>query len=537
MGDAGLEGSSTTVLDVGFLLLESQEVVSENLKAFCGYMHFIDSSERLDRGLSIEGDTLVLASKGICLSDEFDKMNDQDCQDQPPVYQNHQVMELPNLSPQSWAYQAQCPITSSAYSSPYETTYEMVPQTPSINPPPPYKPSLEEMLTNYLNRQEESTQLGTDTSYDYSHSLGASQEFFTKPPFIDPYLQQGSSLEGHLLQFISRCIENPIPDSIESNYEDGTLFDPKPLVDFPIDPLKVDTCEPQEVDTSVVFPQDSLVLDQSDQMDPIFPFQPEEIVDLFVDSSEMPLVVDSSEIQEPEIRGPIKSNNDIEVSNDVDVLLDHVANKAQVDHLLLDDSKSNADLHLAMPCFRNICVGQINYVDLDLVVETYPKCTSLTTISRDAPRSLEYANVFTGDDSPITCLVVPLNDTLTFDPWPPPFKCSPVSSYPSHNDCLYSVEMFPAGIEAFPESRIGHAPLIIDFCATLDSNHQSNLSHDLMVAISTDQPPDIWFGLSHYLVTYHLLVLSIIAHIHWVDPQLFRLLIFGKHASFCLGLC
>ncbi|KAM7481423.1 hypothetical protein LguiB_006006 [Lonicera macranthoides] len=76
-----LSGSSTTVLDVGFLLLgkKSQEVVSENLKAFCGYMHFIDSSESLDRGLSIEGDTLVLASKGICLSDEFDKMNDQDC--------------------------------------------------------------------------------------------------------------------------------------------------------------------------------------------------------------------------------------------------------------------------------------------------------------------------------------------------------------------------------------------------------------------------------------------------------------------------
>ncbi|KAM7480945.1 hypothetical protein LguiB_005528 [Lonicera macranthoides] len=473
-------------------------------------------------------------------------------QDQPPAYQNHQVMELPNLSPQSWAYQAQCPTTSSAYSSPYETTYEMVPQTPSINPPPPYKPSLEEILTNYLNRQEESTQLGTDTSYDYSHSLGASKAFFTKPPFIDPHQQQGSSLEEHLLQFISRCeattqslqniekrlekyeteqkeycfqnpgIENPIPDSIESNYEDGSLFDPKPLVDFPIDPLKVDTCEPQEVDPSVVFPQDSLVLDQSDQIDPISPFQPVEIVDLFVDSSEMPLVVDPSEIQEPEIRGPIQSNNDIKLSNDVDVLLDHVANKAQVDHLLLDDSKSNDDLNLAsqkkskqskcyneeplphvslsiVPCYQNICVGQINYVDLDLVVETYPKCTSLTTVSRDAPRSLEYANVFTGDDSPITCLVVPLNDTLTFDPWPPPFKCSPVSSYPSHNDCSYSVEMFPAGIEAFLESRIGHAPLIIDFCAILDFNHESNLSHDLMVAISADQPPDIWFALSHYL--------------------------------------
>ncbi|KAM7461524.1 hypothetical protein LguiA_029645 [Lonicera macranthoides] len=63
--------------------------------------------------------------------------------------------------------------------------------------------------------------------------------------------------------FKNTSIVDPISDSIKSDYKDGSIFDPKPLVEFPIDPLRVDTYEPQEVDPSVVFPQDSLVLDQN----------------------------------------------------------------------------------------------------------------------------------------------------------------------------------------------------------------------------------------------------------------------------------
>ena len=190
-----------------------------------------------------------------------------------------------------------------------------------------------------------------------------------------------------------------------------------------------------------------------------------------------------------------------------------------------------------VPCVQNTFANQTQNVDPDPVIEAFPICTSFATVSRVAPRSFEYANVFTGDGLPIMCFVVPLNDTLTFDPWPPPFKYSPVSCYLSDNDCSYGVEMFSTSIEVFYEPKIGRAPLILDFCAPLDSIHVPNPSHDLMVAISANLPPDIWFGSSHYLVTYRSLVLSAITLIHWVDPQLFRLLIFGKHASFYLGGC
>ena len=82
------------------------------------------------------------------------------------------------------------------------------------------------------------------------------------------------------------------------------------------------------------------MLDQSNQAESISPFQIEERFYFYVDSYETPLVVDPTDIHEPEVCELIKSHNDAEVFNDVHALLDHVANKAQVDHFLHDDSTS-----------------------------------------------------------------------------------------------------------------------------------------------------------------------------------------------------